>query len=236
MRHARLCLICLICLAGLAAPWLVSTAMPSSTSSTRELAHAGDASGGGTEPVVIDDPGPPVITRLTADEQATVAWVRSRFAAAGLDLPDVGISFHDRTEPCKGNQGLYIGGGRRPAVRVCVADHGTLATTQHRRRTLTHELAHVWEQANLDDGDRAELLPVLDVEGWYSPDAAWDERGAERLAETIVWGLYDQLHRPTLIEGSCPDLHADFRLITGRRALGPLEAFCELGVVAGAGG
>lgn len=171
---------------------------------------------------------PSVSTKLAPAENELVAWATDRFALVGLDLPDVDVTFHDHTEPCKWNQGIYRGGRGVHRVEICVPDHGTFASDLHRRRTLIHELAHAWEHANLDESGRERLLTVLDAEAWFTADLVWEDRGGERFAETIVWGLYDQLRRPTLIDAPCAEIHADFQFITGHSALGPIEPLCDV--------
>lgn len=179
--------------------------------------------------VVLDAPPAPGPHRsLSADELQLLAWAEDRFELVGLELPPVEVSFHDDTRPCGGHNGLYQGPTGAATVLVCVPDRDTAAFDLQRQRTLVHELAHAWEQANLDDATRRELLPILDAESWYAPTSDWDQRGAERFAETIVWGLYDQLRRPALIDVSCRELHADFLAITGTTAPGPLELVCRL--------
>jgi hypothetical protein len=166
-------------------------------------------------------------TGRTVEEQELVSWAYARFELVGMELPSVDISFHDDTDACGGVHGRFRGSGDDRKVLVCVRDAGTFATRLERQRTLVHELAHAWDHANLDDEARRHLLPVVDAHGWYAADADWDERGVERFAETIVWGLYDQLRRPVLIDVSCAELHADFRVITGTTAPGPLERACH---------
>ena len=170
---------------------------------------------------------PPVSVELTPDEANLVRWATDRFALVGLDLPAVEMSFHGEREPCEGNQGIYQDDGRA-RVLVCIPDYGTFASNLLRQRTLVHELAHAWEQANLDDAERQALLEILDADDWYGPEATWEERGAERFAETIVWGLYDQVRRPTLIDTACAEVHADFREITGHLAPGPTNGGCSI--------
>ncbi len=167
-------------------------------------------------------------SQLSPSEREMVGWARNRFALVGLELPPVQVAFHDDTKPCDGNNGLYRKSGSGAEVRICIPDVPTAAFDLLRRRTLVHELAHAWEQASLDDTQRRRLLPILDAESWYAPGSDWDRRGAERFAETIVWGLYDQLRRPTLIDVPCAEIHADFAAITGFGALGPLEVVCHL--------
>ena len=175
--------------------------------------------------VVIHQAAVPV--ELTPAERELVEWATARFALVGLELPAVDVSFHDDTEPCNGNDGIYRRDGDLSYLRVCIADRGTFASNLERQRTLLHELAHAWEQANLDETQRLALLDTLGAEDWYAPDAEWGERGAERFAETLVWGLYDQIRRPTLIAVPCEDLHADFVTITGHEAPGPVASVCS---------
>jgi hypothetical protein len=164
---------------------------------------------------------------LSREEQELVTWAHDRFALVGLDLPQVDITFDDDTETCGGHDGRYRGSGERRHIAVCVPDRGSFASHLHRRRTLVHELAHAWDHANLEPQDRADLLEILDASDWYAPESDWDERGIERFAETITWGLYDQARRPVLIDVPCRELHADFQAITGTRAPGPLEPVCN---------
>lgn len=167
-------------------------------------------------------------TALTIEEQELVNWAFARFAQVGMELPPVAISFHDDTDACGGARGRFRGSGDDRTVIVCVLDAGTFATRLERQRTLVHELAHAWDHANLDDDTRRHLLPIVDAHDWFASDADWDARGIERFAETIVWGLYDQLRRPVLIDASCGELHADFLVITGTSPPGPLERVCHL--------
>lgn len=67
------------------------------------------------------------------------------------------------------------------------------------------------------------FLVVRDAQAWLTSELSCEERGAERFAESIVFGLYDQLRRPTLIDVSSAELHATFQSITGHPALGPIE-------------
>lgn len=165
---------------------------------------------------------------LTAAEEDLVSWAVDRFALVGLHLPHVDITFHDDTGPCGGNEGRFRGSGEQREIAVCVPDRKTFASHLQRQRTVVHELAHAWEHAHFDAGDRTALLAVLDAASWYAPEDEWDKRGVERFAETIVWGLYDQPRRHVLIDVPCRELHADFQAITGVSAPGPLEPVCHL--------
>lgn len=170
--------------------------------------------------------GPRIWAKLTPAERQLVNWATERFALIGIDLPDVEVSFHDDAEACDWNEGIYYRDDGVHRAQICIPDQGTFASDLHRRRTVIHELAHAWAEANLDDADRQRLLSVLDAKAWSTSDLAWKDRGSERFAETIVWGLYDQLRRPTLIDVSCAELNSDFQLITGHTPLGPVHPVC----------
>jgi hypothetical protein len=197
---------------------LVVTAVVASTSFSERTA--------GPEEETVPE-APRVTESLNAAEQDLVAWAQTRFALVGLELPEVDISFHDDAASCEYADGIFHGDGVRPRVLICVPDHGSFASELWRRRTLVHELPHAWEFANLDDEDRSHLLTVVDAEHWLSNDVPWEQRGAERFAETIAWGLYGQLRRPTLIDVPCRELHADFLAITGFTTPGPVEQVCS---------
>jgi len=162
----------------------------------------------------------------TPAQQEAIDWAVGRFELIGFELPEVEISFFPTTESCRHADGLYQQIDDRHVLSICVREWDTAANTMHRRRTVAHELAHAWEHENLDEHAREELMAVLDVEAWYSADVTWKDRGGERLAETIVWGLFDQPRRQVLIDQPCAELHRDFIAITGHTALGPISGNC----------
>jgi hypothetical protein len=177
-----------------------------------------------------DTPEPPwsADPSLSTSELETLRWVAGRFSLVDLEVPDVEIAFHPSSEDCGWNDGRYRSDGHTRLVDICVPDHGTFASDLHRRRTLVHELAHAWDDVNLTDDDRSSLLSVVGGDAWYDTDVDWGARGAERFAETIVWGLYDQRRRPTKVDVPCADLHRAFVEITGHEPPGPLEPICDL--------
>lgn len=177
---------------------------------------------------VIDAPpgDAPAAGPLSPSERQLTTWAEGRFAAVGLDLPPVDVSFHEDSGPCGGHEGIYRHVGGRHLVLVCITDRGSAASDLLRRRTLLHELAHAWERANLDDPGREALLVLLEADEWLPAGAPWEERGAERFAETIVWGLYDQPRRPVLIDVACSTLATRFEAITGHHPLGTVEGHC----------
>ncbi len=118
-------------------------------------------------------------TDLTAEQQGFVDWATSRYERAGLDLPDVTVTFHDASVDCQGFGGLYIPSTRD--VRIC----------QMVKTTIIHELAHAWIETTFDATDRQSFMAQRDLETWADLGYEWAELGAEQAAEVITWGLMD---------------------------------------------
>lgn len=128
-------------------------------------------------------PSAPVVTFVgtaSADERAMVAWAADRFVAAGLQLPDVTVSFPVicRSEDDRPLAGRYLVGRRE--IELCCPS----------RRLALHELAHAWDDAS--DLDRAALLEELELDHWYAqPGRPSTDSGGEQLALIVTWGLMD---------------------------------------------
>ena len=175
-------------------------------------------------------------------ERNAVRWAVGQFESAGLELGSVEISFSTDSADCNGEQGVYRLSSGQHSVVVCVPDLEGAAIDHRRRRTLLHELAHAWDHMTLTEADRRDLRQRFGSDDWYAPDRPWEERPVEQLAETLTWGLLGQSRRPLLIDRACDQVHADFRAVTGRGPLGPVEALCEIdeevsrSLIAGPGG
>jgi len=116
---------------------------------------------------------PTVVVQGASDErQALVDDALARFADAGLRLPDLGVVFADDPSKCGGHDGLFLSQHDPWQVLVC----------SDLEFVVTHEFAHAWEAANLDDDDRANYVERRGLTTWDSPDAPWGERGVEDLA------------------------------------------------------
>ncbi len=195
-----------------------------------ELPAPIETSGPGAESrVAADERSSPTttISAPRADEQVLVDWARGRFVEAGLDLPPVTVRFDPTGELCNGAQGLYQHAeSARHLVSICTRDSDTFAAQLDRRRTLLHEFGHVWDVVNLSTEDRDQLNELLGADEWYNDGAPWDERGAERVAETFVFALLDQPRRQLKITADCADIVAAFHVMTGAEPLGPGEPQC----------
>jgi hypothetical protein len=161
-------------------------------------------------------------------DRELIEWAIGRFDEVGLEVPGVRIVVDPADELCAGVHGRFVAGDRDPKIVLCLEHRESYEAVLYRRRTMMHELAHAWDHATLTEQDRLALQPLLGVDTWYGGTHQWEDRGAERLAETLVWGFYDQLRRPVLIDVGCGELHRDFVAITGHRALGPTASVCDL--------
>ena len=143
-------------------------------------------------------------------------WVRARFDAAGLSLPEVVYVFHDNLEECGGHGGTYSPSTR--TVTMCNQDP----------KTLIHELAHAWETTSLSDEMRADFAELRGLKVWHDHSVPWAERAAEQVAEVITWGVEEgsRLVRWTerygavtfkllSIDASVDELLAAYKLLTG---------------------
>jgi hypothetical protein len=147
-----------------------------------------------------------------AQELRTVDWALDRFDAAGLELPTMVIEFAADRTGCGGNTAVAIHGGSEPTIIVC-AGHASPDVVI--RRTLLHEMAHIWANAALDESTRRAFLELRGLESWADVPA-WDERGSEHAAEIVTWALMDgELLMATLPDSDPADLGAGYALLTG---------------------
>lgn len=129
----------------------------------------------------ITSPGASPAERVRVDEAL------GRFRDAGLRLPDLEVVFHDDDAPCKGHDGLFQSRFTPWRILVCTdADF-----------VLTHEMAHAWEAANLDDEDRERYLAHRRLDAWSDPEEEWRDRGVEDAAFILQQNL---MMRPARID------------------------------------
>lgn len=156
---------------------------------------------------------------------AAVAAARSRFARAGLALPDdVDVVFDTKLRTCAGERGRYHHDPVRPRIVVCGSP-----TSDPTHRVLLHEFGHAWDRANLSDDDRARLLDEWGLTHWWAGDERWVRLGAERAAEIISWGVRDG-HVPAPWVGfrSCDELDARYRRLTGKDPPAAHPSWCRI--------
>jgi hypothetical protein len=145
----------------------------------------------------------------TPEQRAMAHWAVGRFVAAGLSLPPIRIQFHPDRDDCRGRTGYYLGG---------VADMCGMGVSYLVRRTMLHELAHGWVEANLSEAQRTRFLELRGLRTWNDQDARWEQRGFEHAAEIMGWALADQAdgtRMPALPDNSREELAGAYQLLTG---------------------
>jgi hypothetical protein len=91
--------------------------------------------------------------------------------------------------------------------------------------TLLHELAHVWEADQLDPADRDRYLERTGLATWMGADTPWSQRGGERSAEVLMWGLLDRdIPLVRFEEPTRQELVTEFRQLTGVEPLAGARA------------
>ncbi|MCP3938538.1 MAG: hypothetical protein GY708_24590 [Actinomycetia bacterium] len=112
----------------------------------------------------------------TPEQRNTVEWAVARYQEAGLNLPDLEVSF---PAMCRGKAGLYFIGEAH--IDLCNVS----------RRVALHELAHAWDDAG-GTPDREAFMERRGLGHWTSrSDRRSVESGGEQLARIITWGLMD---------------------------------------------
>jgi hypothetical protein len=148
-------------------------------------------------------------------QRAALDEALGRFHSAGLELPDVEVVFSDSDADCGGHEGLFERRFDPWRISVC----SDLAFV------ITHELAHAWESANLNDGDRARYLEARELTTWSDQDAPWDERGAEDAAFIIQQNLMLIAKQPASTVRT-ERIHAYELLVSLASPLGPCTPVC----------
>lgn len=136
-----------------------------------------------------------------------VRWAVGRFESAGLQPPSVEIEFHSASSGCRG----HLGFARSGQVDVCTTLENAMA-----RRTVLHEMSHVWLDEHVDDVTEARFLRLRDLSSWNGSSDPWRLRGCEQGAEILSWALGERILRPQI-----PDDHPDriaeaYRVLTGQ--------------------
>lgn len=163
---------------------------------------------------------------LSESDRALVDWALGRFLEVELDLPgQFELSFDPTRAACFGAVGrCRINPDEIPEVTVC--EPVALDETQyHRKLTLLHEMAHMWH-GGFGTGDRwpeaAAIVGGVDNDR----EAPWPERSEERVADTISWGLSDQVYRPARGTQPCDVMYRQFEELTGYAPLPPIDPEC----------
>lgn len=193
-------------LAGAATP---TAAEPVSTTAVTVSIPAGTIA---RERIEEAAPGPRAVA-ATADEGALVAWAAGRFERAGLTLPEVPVHFHELRDACDGLAGYAAGDGVHTEIHLCTERNTWSMVT---KRTLLHELAHVWAAAELGEAGRERFVAMRGAESWNDPGTPWERQGTEQAAEILTWALLDEEAPVVRIADAGPEaLAAGYEVLTG---------------------
>ena len=145
-----------------------------------------------------------------SDEQRTMAeWAVGRFEAAGLELPPMEIRFHTDREACYGRIGYHL----EDVAHLCLM-HATTDSS----RTVLHEMAHGWLEANVTGIERDLFLQLRGLRNWNDKGFDWEQRGTEQGAEIIEWALGEQgdgTMLPSIPNNTPVEIRAAYQVLTG---------------------
>jgi hypothetical protein len=148
------------------------------------------------------------ITGGTPAQQAMARWAVGRFEVGELRLPSLEIRFHRSRNGCEGRMGGYSNG----TADLC-GEHVNWMS----RRTLLHEMAHGWVDANVSADLKARFMRLRQLETWSDHAVDWEERGTEHAAEIISWALDGQgtgMHLPSVPRNDPHQLAEAYELLT----------------------
>lgn len=139
----------------------------------------------------------------TPKARETITWALDQYRRAGLQLPDLEVSFPTF---CGGKAALYhVGQG---AIDFCFIN----------KHTMLHELAHAWDDTS-GAVDRQAFLELRGLHVWWGgTDMPSGQQGAEQLAQIIDWGLSGEQARlvPQFPRNSVAELKTAFDMLTRR--------------------
>ena len=158
------------------------------------------------------------VYNATDEQISMVAWAIRRFAASGLEPPPVTHVTFPPTVACeRGFSGMSFHSATSGHIEVCATAEALAAASGAApltaRRTILHELGHLWTAARTDQDVRRMFMDHLGLEAWTGVD--WGDSGSEMAAEILMWGLMDEPVGVRVPGASCPDRATAFELLTG---------------------
>ncbi len=175
----------------------------------------GAAPPGAGLPDASDRPGVSLRPEITVvgggqDSIAALDDALERFRTAALPLPDVTVVFHHAEGDMAGcNRHLGLFQPQFEPWRVLVCSDLDFV--------ITHELAHVWERANLDDHQRDAYSRQRGFARWdHAADAEWRDRPIEDVAFVIQQNLMSRSADPT--NDRWAELLGAYEALTGRQS------------------
>lgn len=148
-----------------------------------------------------------VAINATPQQQLRLEEALERFRSANLPLPPLHVEFHSDTDACGGHLGVFQPQFTPWRIMICNSLDAV----------YEHELAHVWELANVDDDTRQEFMAHRELKTWNDAAVPWNQRGNEQAAFIIQQGLVELALPPTLSAENRSRL-VGYAILTGRPA------------------
>jgi hypothetical protein len=126
------------------------------------------------------------VVGATRDEAAMVEWALDLYLSKGLDVRPITVVFHPRDagwEPCLGAVAYYRSQSR--TVDMC----NSTRPDHERRHWILHEFGHAHTFATMSSSERSSFTEASAASSWKDKDDLWLDRGQERAADVVAWGL-----------------------------------------------
>lgn len=168
------------------------------------------------EPRLTGSVGSVDVYNAAPEQIALVEWALDAFDGAGLAAPPVSAVVFPPTQACAlGFSGMASHDAKRGSIDVCASldefIDGEPPLTG--RRSILHELGHLWTVGHTDDSTRAAFMEVRGVPSWSAP--VWEDSGSEHAAEIIMWALIDAAIEPRLPNRTPAELSKAYTTLTG---------------------
>ena len=82
------------------------------------------------------------------------------------------------------------------------------------RRTLLHEMSHVWLDQHTNVSTRSSFLNLRGLASWNSRRDPWRFRGFEQAAEILSWGLGERILSAQIPDNDPGQLAGIYELLT----------------------
>ena len=146
------------------------------------------------------------VSRNTPEQLELARWAVGRFDAAGLAPPAVEIAFHDDGSGCGG----HLGFARDGRVSVC-----TTLVNAMTRRTILHEMSHIWLDSNTTQPLRDQFVSFRGLRSWNAASDPWELRGYEQGAEIMSWALGERILTAQIPGNDSGSIEEAYKLLTG---------------------
>jgi hypothetical protein len=159
----------------------------------------------------------------TPELDGFLQWGFSRYEAAGLPLPHVSsVTFLHARSACYNLGGQASTTAEGTSITLCrtpediCLDDTCADWVASSRQLWLHELAHPWLDEHVDEATRTAFLEFVGLPRWADQNDPWQERGVERAADAIAFGLMDEpVEIAPEIHAECEERTSGFRVLTG---------------------